>query len=71
MIKLWLPGVLLMLPLAVAGCDAGPYDPAAHWHVDSSTGSMLSGTDTGADTNGSVGGASFAGHSGEAHTSGH
>lgn len=69
MIKLW-PGLLLMLPLAMAGCDAGPYDPAAHRHVDASTGSMLSGTDTGADTSGNVGGTSFASHSGELTNSG-
>ena len=36
--------VLLILPLAVAGCQTGPYDPSAHHHADAPTGSMLSGT---------------------------
>ncbi|MCQ8279484.1 hypothetical protein NFI95_13645 [Acetobacteraceae bacterium KSS8] len=32
----------------LAGCDGGPYDPAQHHAFsDSSTGSLLSGTDTG------------------------
>ncbi len=37
--------VLLILPLAVAGCQTGPFDPSAHHHADAPTGSMLSGTD--------------------------
>ena len=36
----------------LAGCDAGPYTPNAHRSSDASTGSMLSGTDTGANDNG-------------------
>jgi len=36
----------------LSGCDAGPYTPGAHRSADVSTGSMLSGTDTGANDNG-------------------
>ncbi len=38
--------VLLILPLAVAGCQTGPYDPSTHHRADAPTGSMLSGADT-------------------------
>ena len=38
--------LLLILPLAVAGCQTGPYDRSAHDHADAPTGSMLSGSNT-------------------------
>ena len=38
------------LLLALAGCDTGPYDPAAHRQAETSTGSRLSGVDTGVDS---------------------
>ncbi len=44
---------LFNLALLASACSTGPYDPAAHHHVDTSTGSMLSGTDAGANSNGS------------------
>ncbi len=46
-------GAFLLL-FALAACDAGPYDPSAHRQADASTGSLLSGTDTGANGNGSL-----------------
>ncbi len=51
MIKLLLSSAFLMLPLAISGCDRGPYDPSAHHHADASTGTMLSGHESGADVN--------------------
>jgi len=49
MIRLLLSSAFLMLPLAISGCDRGPYDPSAHRHADASTGTRLSGNDSGAD----------------------
>ena len=46
MIKLILSSSILVLPLVLAGCDRGPYDPSAHRHADASTGTMLSGNDS-------------------------
>ncbi len=37
----------MVLPLIVAACGTGSYDPSAHHRADAPTGSMLSGTDTG------------------------
>ena len=52
-IKMMTGGTFLLL-FALAACDTGPYDPAAHHQADASTGSLLSGTDTGVNANGSV-----------------
>lgn len=49
MTRLLLSSVFLMLPLALSGCDRGPYDPSAHRQAEASTGTMLSGTDSGAN----------------------
>ena len=67
MIKPW-HAIALLLPLAIAGCDSGPYDPSAHRHTDSSTGSLLSGADTGANLNDRMADPSFAGHAGDGRT---
>ena len=44
-------GVMLA---SLAACDTGPYTPSAHRDAEASTGSMLSGTDTGVNANGSM-----------------
>ena len=54
MTKILLTSLILMLPLAIAGCDRGPYDAAAHRQEDASTGSHLSSADTGVDPNGAA-----------------
>lgn len=46
--------VAALLSLPLAACDAGSYNPSAHRQDDASTGSLLSGTDTGANGNGSI-----------------
>ncbi len=46
---------LFALTMLMSACSTGPYDPAAHHHADTSTGSMLSGTDAGTNPNGSFG----------------
>ena len=45
-------GIALLSSLAA--CDTGPYTPSAHHQAEASTGSMLSGTDTGANGNGNL-----------------
>lgn len=53
MIKMLLASVIFLLPLLLSGCDPEPYDAAAHQRANAaSTGSSLSGVDTGADLNG-------------------
>lgn len=49
MIKLFASTMVIVLPLALSGCDTGTYTPSAHRSADASTGSMLSGVDTGMD----------------------
>ena len=49
-------GAAFLLLFALAACDSGPYDPSAHRRADAPTGSLLSGTDTGVDQNGNIGG---------------
>lgn len=46
--------LLAILAPVLCACDTGPYDPSAHRHADASTGSMLSGADTGTEQNGSL-----------------
>lgn len=41
--------LIIALPLLLAACDTGPYHPGLHAHEDAATGSLMSGTDTGAD----------------------
>ena len=54
MIKVFLSAAVVILPLVVSGCDLGPYTPSTHHHADTSTGSMLSGTDTSANLNDNI-----------------
>lgn len=54
MIRMILAGALGIGCLAgLAACDS-TYTPSAHHHDDASTGSLLSGTDTGVNPNGSM-----------------
>ena len=43
-----------VLLFGLAACDTGPYTPSAHRNAEASTGSMLSGTDTGANGSGNL-----------------
>ena len=56
--------------LALAACD-NTYTPSAHHRADASTGSLLSGTDTGADTNASGGDPSISSNRGVPSGGGH
>ena len=47
-------GLMALMSLALSACDTGPYNPSARHQADSSTGSMLSGADTGVNNNGSL-----------------
>ncbi len=49
--------------LALAGCD-NTYTPSAHHQAEASTGSLLSGTDTGANGNGGTNDPSIRGNAG-------
>ena len=46
---LFVSTMVVVLPLAQFGCDTGTYTLSAHRSADASTGSMLSGVDTGMD----------------------
>ena len=60
---------IVVCMLALAGCD-NTYTPSTHHQANASTGSLLSGTDTGANANGAndpsitsnAGGAAAGGH---------
>ncbi len=56
--------------LALAACD-NTYTPSAHHQADASTGSLLSGTDTGANLNGSGGDPSISSNRGASSGGGH
>ena len=49
--------------LALAACD-NTYTPSAHHQADASTGSLLSGTDTGVNAHGGVGDPSITNNAG-------
>ncbi len=49
-VKLAAVGIALLFGLSA--CDTGSYTPSAHHDAEASTGSLLSGTDTGANGNG-------------------
>ncbi len=56
--------------LALGGCD-NTYTPSAHHQAAASTGSLLSGTDTGANANGGVNDPSITSNAGGAAAGGH
>ena len=43
-----------LVAISVSACDAGPYDRTARHDDGASTGSLLSGTDTGVNANGAI-----------------
>ena len=61
-------GVVCLLVLV--GCD-NTYTPSAHHQASASTGSLLSGTDTGANANGGVNDPSITNNAGGAAAGGH
>lgn len=60
----------LVCLLALAACD-NSYTPSAHHQADASTGSLLSGTDTGVNANGGVNDPSITNNAGGAAAGGH
>ncbi len=54
-IKMKTGGGTFLLLFALAACDTVPYNPSAYHQTDATTGSLLSGTDTGVSQNGNIG----------------
>ncbi len=52
--KIAVAAASVVMLTGLAACDAGPYTPSAHRDAEASTGSMLSGTDTGVNANGNM-----------------